>query len=315
MKEIPITKPMLAVSREPFDSEDYLYEIKWDGYRGMVYLKNGNVNIRSRNLLDLTGIFPELSNLSEKVRKCPVLLDGEIIVLRDGRPSFAALQARGRMESGLKIQQAARHSPALFVAFDLLYMDGLSVMDRPLKERKDLLSEIVNPGENLIVSEYILKAGKQFAAACASQGLEGAVAKRLDSPYLPGKRSSFWAKFRYIREADLIICGYQAGHGERNLRSLVLGGYRLGKLIYQGKVGTGFSNQESKQLLAVLKELKVSDPVLDLPREEIDKTYWVRPCLVCVVNYLTVTADGRLRHPSFKGLRTDKSPENCQALS
>ncbi|MCL6635800.1 MAG: ATP-dependent DNA ligase, partial [Peptococcaceae bacterium] len=205
---LPLVRPMLAVSAEPFDSAEHLFEVKWDGYRGLAYLNGGTV-LRSRNLLDLTGMFPELAGLHGKVKELPAILDGEIVALENGRPSFAALQSRGRT-GGLKGAACApAGGPAVFIAFDILYSGGRSVMKMPLAERKRLLEETVEPGEEVILSRYVLRNGRAFYDLCVERGLEGVVAKRLDSIYLPGRRSSHWLKFRHTREADLVICGYQ----------------------------------------------------------------------------------------------------------
>jgi bifunctional non-homologous end joining protein LigD/DNA ligase-1 len=301
---------MLAASAEPFDSGEYLYEIKWDGYRGLIYLEGGT-RIYSRNLLDLTGNFPELSGLHQKVERQPVVLDGEIVVFAGGKPSFAGLQSRGRMSDAGRIGRAALERPAVFIVFDVLYAGGVPVMEQPLTERKKLLSELVTPGEELFLSEYILTDGLDFYNACVGQGLEGVVAKKLTGTYLPGRRSTYWKKFRHTREADLIICGYQPGRGGRGLGALVLGGKRGGELLYRGKVGTGFSEREAEALLEGLRKIETNEPTLAVPREERGRTRWVLPLLVCAVNFLTTTADGCLRHPVYRGMRWDKTPDDC----
>jgi hypothetical protein len=227
---LPLIRPMLAVNSLPFDSDLHLFEIKWDGYRGLLYL-DGNTALRSRNLLDLTGKFPELGRLHQKVARKPAILDGEIVVFEKGKPSFARLQARGRLINPQRISRVSVESPAVYVAFDVLYADGKNVMEHPLRERKTLLAEMVNPGAEIIVPDFILQNGRSFYDACVSRGLEGVVAKKLDSVYLPGRRSIYWQKFRHTLEAELVICGYQAGASGRSLGSLVLGGYRKGKLI------------------------------------------------------------------------------------
>lgn len=311
--DLPMLRPMLAVNSEPFDSEAHLFEVKWDGYRCLAYLAE-NTELRSRNLLDLTAKFPELAGLHRQIQGRPAILDGEIVVLDNGKPSFAGLQARGRMNDLKRIGRASLEKPAVFIAFDILYLKGRSVLELPLEERKELLKVDVEPGDEVALSQFILEAGGDFYKACVKEGLEGVVAKRLDSVYLPGRRSAAWKKIRHTREADLIIGGYQYGTAGRNLGSLVLGGYREGKLVYQGKVGTGFSLREAEALLEGLRQLEIIKETMAVPREERKRTRWVRPVLVCNVEYLTTTAEGYLRHPVFKGIRTDKSPEECQAV-
>lgn len=314
MTTLPLLRPMLAVTATPFDSEEYIYEVKWDGYRGLAYLSEKTV-LRSRNLFDLSSKFPELSNLQEAVSDLPSLLDGEIIVMDKGIPSFSLLQERAKINDPVKIRQAAAAHPAVFIVFDVLFANGKTVMDQPLRVRKEFLKTLVKPAKNLIISEYILHRGKDFYQACVARGLEGAVAKNLNGPYLPGRRSSYWKKFRNVKEADLVICGYQYGLGRRKLKSLILGGYQNGKLIYQGKVGTGFNEKEADQIINELEKLMVAKPLFCLPQKEKKKSQWVRPILVCMVNYLALTRDGILRQPSFRHIRWDKSPDECKALN
>lgn len=314
-RDIPLLRPMLAVNAEPFSSEQYIYEVKWDGYRGLAYL-NGGTTLKSRNLLDLTSFFPELASIQQYVNNLPVILDGEIIIMKEGLPSFAALQTRGRLKDDVKIRHASSTMPAMYMAFDVLYAAGRLLIEESLEERKQVLQRIITPSNELVLSEYIRGEGKLFAKACVQRGLEGVVAKKLDSPYLPGKRSAYWQKFRNTQEADLIICGYQKGKGSKKLGALVLGGYRDEGLTYQGKVGTGFNSEEELLLLNRMATLKVDTPTLKaVPRQEAIRTFWVLPRLVCVIQYLTLTKDGLLRHPSYKGIRTDKSPSECRALS
>ncbi|MQL51266.1 ATP-dependent DNA ligase [Desulfofundulus thermobenzoicus] len=311
---LPLLRPMLAVSSRPFDSTRFLYEVKWDGYRALAYLDGGTV-LRSRNLKDFTATFPELGGLHSGVNNRPAIIDGEIVIFQDGCPSFAALQSRGRLEDPVKIRGMARRYPAIFMAFDVLYAGGRSLLHEPLHRRKEILGEMLKPGGHVLISDFIIQEGIAFAAACAARGLEGAMAKHLDSPYLPGQRSRYWCKFRHTKEAELVICGYQPGKGRRRLGALVLGGYRDGELVYQGKVGTGFNREEEENLLRLLPGLHIPRPPLALPPVEAGRTMGVEPVLVCAVEYLTLTADGILRHPSYRGLRPDKSPRECRYLS
>ncbi len=310
---MPLLKPMLAVPAEPFDSEDYLFEIKWDGYRCLCYL-NEEVRLLSRNGKDITDAFPELTGLESAVRQKPAVLDGEIIVLEDGMPSFNSLQSRGRLKDKAKIRRAAALWPAVFMAFDILYYGGQSKVASFLVERKEILKDGVRVQDHLLISDYVLEKGKGFAAACAVKGLEGVMAKGLRSPYLPGKRSGHWKKIRNTREADLVICGYRHGKGGRELGALFLGGYRGSEMIYQGKVGTGFDQKEERYILELLAGLQVKEPVLEIAPTESKGALWVKPRLVCSVNYLALTAEGLLRHPVYKGLRSDKLPTACTAL-
>lgn len=311
---------MLAVKSGPFDSPDYLFEIKWDGYRGLAYLGSGGqepgslTTLWSRNQINMTGTFPELGKLHQRVKRLPAIIDGEIVVLgEDGKPSFAGLQSRAR---GLtpRAKTAPSNLAAVFIAFDVLYAGGKRLLDNPLEERKDALEEMLLPGPEMILSSHVVQRGLDYYQACTSQGLEGVVAKRLGSPYLPGRRSQHWKKIRHTRQADLIICGYQAGKGGRALGSLALGAMEGGKIIYQGKVGTGFTDKEAAILLEHLGKMEIPGPVMGVPRQEAKKIVWVQPVLVCQVQFLTTTGEGYLRHPVYQGLRWDKSPEECKRV-
>jgi bifunctional non-homologous end joining protein LigD/DNA ligase-1 len=313
MNPIPLIKPMLAVRSEAFDSADYLFEIKWDGYRVMAYLDCGTTELRSRSLLDITESFPELGKIHLGVKHLPVLLDGEVVVLSRGKPSFAALQARGRLSDPLKIRQASKKAPALYIAFDVLYINGRSVIEAPLKRRKEILADTVTGGSSVVVTDFVPGCGILLARAALEQGVEGIMAKALNSPYLPGKRSPCWKKIRHTKEADLAICGYRPGKGGKKLGSLLLCGYRGKELVFTGKVGTGFTRQAESDLVERLETLRTDRPQIRVSREEAGGVIWVRPELVCAVRYLEKTADGYLRHPSFKGLRFDKEVAECEA--
>lgn len=314
VESLPLLRPMLATSSKPFDSPEHLFEVKWDGYRCLSYLEGNTTVLYSRNGIDLTGRFPELAGLHGQVNSAPAILDGEIVMFEEGKPSFAALQSRGRMKDLKVIGRTAVERPAVFVVFDMLYAGGENVMDLPLEKRKDLLEETVAGGEKIIVSQYMKGTGLDFYNACVAQGLEGVMAKKLGSVYLPGRRSPYWQKFRHTREADLVICGYQQGSAGRGLGSLVLGGYRDGSLVYQGKVGTGFSRREAEALLEGLRKLELSEETLKVSREERRRTIFVQPLLVCSVDFLTTTSEGYLRHPVYRGIRWDKPPEECAAV-
>lgn len=309
---IPLIRPMLAVKSDPFDSSEYYFEVKWDGYRALVYLDSGVTEIRSRNLLDITGLFPELGGMHLNVKGLPALLDGELVVFSGGRPSFRELQGRGRLLDPGRIMRAAQRSPARFLAFDILYISGRPVLEEALERRKDILAGAVKGNSVLAIPEFVRGEGMLLAEAARREGLEGVVAKALKSPYLPGKRSPYWKKIRHSREADLVICGYRAGKGGRKLGSLLLGAFEDGKLSFAGKVGTGFGRETEEDLIQKLNSLKIEKPPLPVPRGEESGVTWVRPALVCAVQYLERTGEGYLRHPSFKGLRPDKDPLECQ---
>jgi DNA ligase D-like protein (predicted ligase) len=302
---------MLAIMGEPFDSPDFLFEIKWDGIRCLAYLTKETV-LYSRNSNDITQRYPELSNLHHKLKGVPMILDGELVVFERDKPSFHRLLTRNRMTNNYRISQAAAQYPAVLIVFDLLYYQGKSQLHLPLRERKKLLADVVVPTANLRLSEYVQNEGVEFYQAICRLELEGMVAKKLDSQYLPGKRSHSWHKIKRIQEEYLVICGYTKGKGQRqSLGSLILGGYRGERLIYAGQVGSGFSQsgaEEIKQLLQPLSREK--SPLEHYP--VLPQALWAEPELVCSVKFLERTENGEIRHSSFTGLRPDKEPGECQ---
>lgn len=313
---LPLIKPMLAVPAAPFKHPDYLFEIKWDGYRCLAYLEDRGTTLMSRNLKDITLYFPDLGDMHRLVKEIPVILDGEIIVLREGQPSFAALQSRAKLTRGERVKRAADTMPALYVAFDILHRPDKPLVDIPLSERLEMLRKVLEPNRKMIVSEGVRGEGLAFFQACVDRGLEGAVAKRVDGRYLPGTRSPLWKKVRATREADLVICGYRSGKGDRLLGSLVLGAWDGKNYVYQGLVGTGMDRKDEKTLLEKLATIVAND---GLPHVHGDlagrNVQWVLPVLVCRVEYLTLTGQGILRHPVYRGLRDDKKPEECRPAS
>lgn len=297
--------PMLA-SRidKPFDDEDYIFEVKWDGYRCIAFLE-ADSRLQSRNLLDLTPRFPDLQELHRQV-KVPLVLDGEIILLVDGVPSFQKLLARDRLKDPSKVRRAALQQPAIFVAFDLLYVGERNLMKLPLLERKELLSEHVRPGDNLIISQYIPREGKALYQACVEKQLEGVVAKKADSSYLPGKRTTNWLKIKKTVVEELFICGYTLGKGGRaSFGALILGAYEGGQLIFRGQVGTGFSQQEIARLLKLFANLAAPQNPFGVNIADLSKPHWLEPRLVCQVEYLEKTTAGLIRHGSYRGLKPD----------
>ncbi|HEY8391251.1 MAG TPA: non-homologous end-joining DNA ligase [Capillibacterium sp.] len=302
--------PMLAVSAPPFDSPAYSFEIKWDGLRCLAFLEKAT-RLQSRNGRTITFQYPELFDLHRQVKAAGVVLDGELIVLADGRPSFSRLQNRMHATSAAGIQAGARHHPVVYVVFDLLYYQGKSLMAQPLEARQELLHQVVTPGPHLIISEAIPGAGQALFDRAAALGLEGVVGKARNSPYLPGRRSPYWKKARVTKSADFVICGYTTKpEGRADLSALVIGLYTGEKLVSYGLVGTGLGKQEIDHLLHLFYPLRRENPPLTDP-PALKMVHWLEPGLVCEVEYLAVTPDRRLRHPLYKGLR-ERPPQECR---
>ncbi|HEY7874285.1 MAG TPA: non-homologous end-joining DNA ligase [Actinomycetota bacterium] len=320
---LPPLQPMLAtMASDPFDDDAWLFEPKWDGVRCLATCADETMLV-SRNSRDITATYPELGRIHERLVCIDAILDGEIVTLANGRPSFEKLQSRMNLQNPHEIARAAKSMPVLFVAFDLLYLDGKSLLSRPLEERKEILSDLVIPNECVQVSTSVRGEGTALFEAARAQNLEGIVAKRASCPYTPGKRSRDWLKIKTIYDADVVVAGWSAGEGARSssFGALIVGAYDDRGLRFVGLVGTGFSDRTLDDLVPQLKELEVPEmPFVDDPRKltsgrfgkPIRDARWVRPELVASVEFRELTSAGKLRAPSFKGLSSDKAPEDCR---
>lgn len=305
-----IYRPMLAkVASEPFSGKDWIFEVKWDGFRAIAYV-TGRLSVKSRNQKDLLQIFPELVELKRLCSK--VVLDGEIIVMRNGKPNFQALLERRQDVLRFEIQRQTKKATASYIVFDILEKDGQSLVDLPLVKRKEILKSSLKEGMNVFVSDFIEEKGEAYFKSVIDKELEGLIAKRKDSPYEEGRRSGNWLKIKKLKSCDCVIFGYTKGAKTRAITfgTLLLGLYdKDGKPIYVGKVGTGFSQQALKELSNQFKTLK-TDTASFTP-EAGDEIVWLKPQLVCEIVYQTLTRDNRLRMPRFQRLRTDKTPKEC----
>jgi bifunctional non-homologous end joining protein LigD len=313
----PLPDPMLAtLGDDPFDDPAWSYEPKWDGIRAIATCDESTVLV-SRNRNDITAAYPELHKLHERLVAIDGTVDGEIVALDKGVPSFEKLQSRMHVRGERDVARLAGLAPVSYVAFDLLYLDGKSLIGLPFEQRRKLLEESIVPSGTVQVSPAIRGEGTALYQAARAQKLEGILAKRLDSRYEPGKRSRAWVKIKVVFDADLVIVGWLEGQGGRSgkLGSLVLAAYDGDRLVYAGNVGTGFTERALAELGARLAELGEAE--CPFPKEvlrekpELRHAHWVPPVLVAVVEFRQLTASGRLRAPSFKGLREDKRPEEC----
>jgi DNA ligase D-like protein (predicted ligase) len=300
---------MLAHGAAPFDSEDFWFEPKWDGTRTLAFVGD-RLRLQNRRLMNITNRYPELT-LRQDIDAKEAILDGEIVVLREGKPDFRLLQTREHVCDELRIELLAQTMPATFIAFDLIYLDGKPLVDLPLMERQAKLADIVTESSRILLSQHVETHGKRYCKEVAKFGLEGAMAKRKLSTYQIGKRSRDWLKLKNIKTADLVIVGYTPGGGWRQeyFGALALGAYREGKLEFLGKVGTGFDERLLRLITPLLKAREARKPVEAEPPYEVR---WVRPELVCEVKYLELTPDLKLRAPSFRRLRSDKEPAECE---
>lgn len=304
---------MLATAGSgPFDSPDFLFEIKWDGIRCIAFLE-ASTRLQSRNLNDITYRYPELSDLHHGVQGQPSILDGEIVVLRNGKPCFEDLQKRDRATVPSRIMTFSRERPALFVAFDLLYWKGQKITGYPLTRRRELLEQTVSESESLVISQSVAEKGTAYCQAVFAQGLEGVMAKRLDSLYLPGKRTKNWLKLKRTMIISVVIAGLAASPSDtRRVGSLVLGLYTpRGELRFVGQAGTGFSEPTLSALIEHVGVSLTSTPaVAGVPPSVAANALWLLPRHTCRVEFLEFTSAGRLRHATFRGL-ADTAPEDC----
>ncbi|MBM4273698.1 MAG: DNA ligase [Deltaproteobacteria bacterium] len=295
--------PMLAYAARPFDSPRHLFEIKWDGARCLLFVKDGKLRLQNRRLDDITYRYPEMASLPRKLKARNAILDGELVVLSQGRSVFAKLQQREQITDPLKIRLLSRRLPAAYVAFDLLYLNDREYLRVPLMERKRLLESIMGESPYLVESRFILEKGRAFFKEAVAQGLEGIMAKALDSPYLIGVRSRHWLKIKPRGQAECYIVGYREGRGARQglVGSLGVATREAGTWRYRGRVGTGFSEADLAALTPRLQRLKTEAPVVPLTAP-VKGMVWVRPELRCRVSFHEETARGHFRAPVFEGM-------------
>jgi bifunctional non-homologous end joining protein LigD len=307
--------PMLAKAGDVpprRDDAKWAYEVKWDGVRAVVFSEPGRMRFVTRNGNDVTARYPELARMNRALSMHRAILDGEVVAFdADGRPSFGALQGRMHLARESAVRRLAKENPVTYMAFDLLWLDGRPLMDRPYEERRAALRALLADGERWQVPDHVVGGGAQLLAATREQGLEGIVAKRLDSCYEPGRRTGAWRKIKNTNRQELVIGGWLPGEGRRRERigALLVGVREDGALRFAGRVGTGFTEAELDRLAGLLGPLEreaspfdVVPKTIKIPREAV----YVEPSLVCEVEFVEWTRDGVLRAPSYKGLREDK---------
>ncbi|HEY5010663.1 MAG TPA: non-homologous end-joining DNA ligase [Acidimicrobiales bacterium] len=309
-------RPMLALAAAiPQKDAGWAYEFKWDGVRALVYVDAGRVRAFTRNDKSLMSTFPELREIGLFLGSRSAILDGEIVALdKDNRPSFSTLAKRLHVVSKTEVERLRVSIPASFFAFDLLYLEGRSLMSRSYDERRAALDSLKLTGETFATPPSITNIpGPKLLDISRERGLEGVVIKRRASTYSPGSRAGDWIKVKNFFTQEVVIGGWTEGKGERDgsLGALLLGIPSDQGLEYVGKVGTGFTASTRKELLARLKPLaRKSNPFAEpLSRAESLVAHFVRPTLVGEVQFAEWTPDGNLRQPSWRGLRSDKGPK------
>ncbi len=299
--------PMSAnASASPPPGSGWVYEIKWDGVRAVVFVDSGKLRMISRNGNSYDRQYPELSVIPHQIAAETAILDGEIALLdENGRSSFELMQPRIHQTDANSIAHLARTAPVKLYAFDLIYWDGYDLRDVPLVERKRALAAIVKPSDRLQVSDHFNVPGDQMLEAAAQMGLEGIMAKQANSKY-EERRSKSWMKVKITTRQEFVICGYT--HGERDTFSSLVLGVRdeAGELRWVGNVGTGFDDRMLRDLWAKLRAMERPDPPFPTVPAMLRKATWVEPVMVCECKFLEWTRGGRLRAPVYLGLRNDK---------
>lgn len=314
-----VIHPMLATAvDEAFDDPEWLFEIKWDGYRAVAFIEKGKLRLVSRTQNDLTAQFSELRELPKSMNAANAILDGEVVALDEhGRSSFSLMQQRtGIRRSGRRV--AGRPDvPVLYYAFDLLYLDGYDLRRVPVEERKQTLQQVIRPGDLLRYSDHYPGQGIALFNVARQKGLEGILAKRRNSLY-EERRSRQWLKIKITRTIECVIAGYTEPEGSREyFGSVVLGLYdKQGRLIHAGQAGTGFDRKMLKEIWQVLHERETTKNPFHGPVDVPRSAHWVKPQLVGEIKFSEwthETAEGglKLRAPVFLGLREDKKPEEC----
>jgi len=315
--------PMLAITGDmPADAAAWAFEYKWDGVRALAYIDRSFFRLESRNLLDITPRYPELSGLPDVLSDHQAVLDGEIVALDEAdRPSFALLQERMHVKDPAAIRRLMEAIPVYYFVFDLLWLDGQSLMHQPFAARREALQRLMLAGPHWRVSPYYVAQGPQMLRAAEQNHLEGVIAKRLDSPYQSGRRSPHWIKIKIVQQEEFVIGGWT---GEKNssggLGSLLVGYYQspcrgqaTPPLRYAGRVGTGFTEKTRRLLLSKLKPLQrptspFADPLPAPSRfaRSAAAVHYAQPQLVAEIAYRRWPEGGAIQHASFHGLRDDK---------
>jgi bifunctional non-homologous end joining protein LigD len=304
--------PMLAtLVAEPFDDPDWTFEVKWDGFRVEAVVEDGHVRLWTRGRQDAARYFGAFLKAPTWIEARQAIVDGEVIALDDrGEPDFALLQARIRGRAG-----GGAANPFVYEVFDLLHLDGRSLLAEPLDARRRALAEALRPDPRVRLSEDVAGEGKAFFEAARGRGLEGIMAKDRGAPYLPGKRTLAWQKIKIRPEQELVVGGWTRGTGRAvDLGALLVGVYEDGALRYAGKVGAGFTTDTRAELLAAIAPLAADEPPFasQPPRAVVRNALWLRPELVIRAEFAGWTGDGLVRQAAFKGFDPGKDPRAVQ---
>ena len=322
-REVPMpdfVEPMKATLADaPFSDDDWLFEVKWDGYRVETVVRDGKVRLWTRRHNDAAGYFPDLTGAPTWISAREAIVDGEVVALdAEGNPSFSLLQERTGIRGAPRAARAARGArrspeeiaaiPLVYQVFDLLHLDGRSLLDVPLEQRKRLLRSVLRPDPLVRYASHVVGDGDAFYDAARQRGLEGMVAKLASSRYEPGHRSKSWLKIKLRAEQEVVVAGWLEGKGShRDLGSLIVAVHDDGKLRHAGQVGSGIDARTRRTLLERLTKLERADSALN-PTPRIKAAHWVEPKIVIRAEFAEWTSDGLLRQAAFKGMELDKDP-------
>lgn len=295
-------EPMKLRSCAPFDSDDYIYEVKFDGARCLAYL-NGGTQLINKRFKDVTKVYPELSQM-HKCAKQRCIIDGELVAFKDGRPDFATLMKRSLLTDPFKIALKSKKITVHFAAFDILFIKDDDITGLPLLKRKQILQENIQEDGLLALTRYVRGTGIKYFELAKSQKLEGVIAKHIDSIYQAGKRSDSWFKIKNMEDEDFIICGFTLDE-EGGVKYLLLGQYDEGELYHTATVYTPKKNVHKAVLEFAAKNT--------VPRHKnfSKDAIYIKPQIVCNVEYMAKTKSGAMRQSIFKGLRDDVNPLEC----
>jgi bifunctional non-homologous end joining protein LigD len=306
-------RPMAAVlAKQPPSGSGWAWELKWDGIRALGYVDGGRLRLFSRRGNEVTHRYPELRKLGETLGSLDVVLDGEIVAFDEsGRPSFERLQSRMHVESESAIRRLTQQVPVVYVLFDLLWADGHSLLELPYEERRTRLTELQLTGPSWQTPPNEVGDGAATIDVSKRFGLEGVMAKRLDAPYEPGKRSQAWVKVKNALRQEFVVGGWQPGEGGRtgSIGSLLVGYYDAGELHYAGKVGSGLSGASIAELQRLFERCQRDSSPFDSGRVP-KGVHFVEPVLVVEVRFTEWTSAGNIRQPTFLGVRPDKDPRD-----
>jgi bifunctional non-homologous end joining protein LigD len=298
---------------EPFDSREHLFEVRWDGLRALAFVEGGGYHLQDQSGRNITELFPELGEISRRLGVDECIVDGVVVVCdADGRPDFAGLDRRMRIASAESVAQAAERQPAAYIIFDILYANARSVTSLSLLRRRRLLREVVpDTGGRICLGDAVPGEGVAFFEAAREMGIDAVIAKRKDSPYLPGGRSPSWLLVQEVPRQDVVVLGYVPGVEGGVFESLLVGVFEGGVPAYAGAVGGGFDRRTERLLTQALPGLTRGAEVPANATRVPEDAVWVRPELVASVKFSEWTSDGMLRFPIFVGMHPEVAPPAC----